>query len=253
MRFAHLASGSRGNALVVSHGATHVLVDCGLSLRRVTCRLAELGLAPEVLAAILVTHEHGDHASGVRRLAEAHSIPVFASAGTARAAGLEDLLAGEPLHAERPFTVGELEIHPYTVPHDAREPLQFVFGDGRRRLGVLTDCGHPTPHVRAALDGCHALVLECNHDPEALAQGSYPPPVKARVGGDWGHLSNPQAAALLTRLDTTALRHVVAAHLSERHNTPQQARRALAASLDCPPEEIHVACQDGGTPWLDLN
>jgi len=253
VRFAHLASGSRGNALVVSHGETHVLVDCGLSLRRTTRRLAALGLDPEALAAILVTHEHGDHAKGVRRLAEAYAIPVLASAGTARAAALEDLLADEPLHAERPFALGDLEIHPYTVPHDAREPLQFVFSDGRHRLGVLTDCGHPTPHVRAALDGCHALVLECNHDPEALARGAYPPPVKARVGGAWGHLSNPQAADLLASLDTGALRHVVAAHLSERHNTPRWARQALATPLGCPQDEIHVACQEAGTSWLDLN
>ncbi len=252
MRFAYLASGSRGNALVVSHGDTHLLVDCGLSLRRTRTALARLGLAPEALSAVLVTHEHSDHVAGVRRLVERWGLPVWATAGTLVAAGLDDLPQARLIRPERPFVVAGLEIHPFTVPHDAREPVQFVFEDGRARLGVLTDCGHPSAHVRAMLDGCDGLILECNHDPERLARGSYPPPVKARVGGHWGHLSNPQAQALLASLDQRRLRRVVAAHLSERHNTPELARAALAAALDCAAEEIQVACQTAGLDWQTL-
>ncbi len=252
MRFASLASGSRGNAWLVSHGEIHVLVDCGLSMRQVQCRLQRLGLAVEQLAAVLLTHEHSDHAGGVRRLVERYRLPLWSSAGTLDAAGLDDLPGAQVVRAESPFVVGGLEIHPYTVPHDAREPLQFVFDDGAARLGLLTDCGHVTPHVRQALGGCHALVVECNHDPQRLAQGHYPPPVKARVGGDWGHLSNPQAEALMNALDGSRLRRVVAAHLSERHNTPALARAALAAGLGATEDEIHVASQDDGLPWLTL-
>ncbi len=252
MRFASLASGSRGNAWLVSHGKTHVLVDCGLSLRQVSHRLQRLGLAVDDLDALVLTHEHTDHAGGVRRLVERYRLPLWASAGTLEAAGLDDLPGVEAVRAECAFSVGALEIQPYTVPHDAREPLQFVFDDGSHRLGVLTDCGHVSPHLRRALDGCHALVVECNHDPERLAQGRYPPPVKARVGGDWGHLSNPQARRLVRELDTSRLRHIVAAHLSERHNTPALARAALAAGLETTEDAIHVASQDDGLPWLTL-
>ena len=251
MRFACLGSGSRGNAWLVSHGDTHVLVDCGFSLRQLEQRLHRLGLAREDLTAILVTHEHSDHATGVRRLVERQNLALGASVGTLMSAALDDL-PHETLRADEPFVIGELQVHPYTVPHDAREPLQFVFDDGRHRLGLLTDCGHITPHVCEALNGCDALVVECNHDPERLAQGDYPPRVKARVGGEWGHLSNPQAQGLMAEVDSSRLRWVVAAHLSERHNTPALARTALAAGLGAAEEDIQVAHQDEGLPWLIL-
>jgi phosphoribosyl 1,2-cyclic phosphodiesterase len=153
----------------------------------------------------------------------------------------------------RPFSVGELEILPYAVPHDAREPVQFVFRAGERRLGVLTDAGHITPHIAASLSGVQALVLECNHDADMLANGPYPPSLKKRVGGQYGHLENRQAAALLAQMDVSGLRHVVAAHLSQKNNQPALARNALARALDCEVEWIEVACQHEGFGWRQID
>ena len=251
MRFALLGSGSRGNALVVEVGATLLLLDCGLSVLQVKRRLAGLGKTPEDLTAIVVTHEHSDHASGIEGLARRYDLPVWATPGTAAAAGLGEVGCRE-FDCHAPFAVDDVELAPFPVPHDAREPSQFVFGDGRRRLGVLTDVGAPTPHIAECLDGCDALVLECNHDVDMLAGGQYPPALKQRVGGRHGHLSNDQAADLLGRLDVSKLQHLVAAHLSDKNNTPHLARKALADTLGCAQEWIAVADQDGGLAWREV-
>jgi phosphoribosyl 1,2-cyclic phosphodiesterase len=177
---------------------------------------------------------------------------VWATAGTARAAGLvvEGLRLFSP-HAGR-FAVGGLEVEPYPVPHDAREPCQFLFrGDGVR-LGVLTDSGGVTPHILERLRLADALVLECNHDPDMLAAGPYPPALRRRVGGAFGHLSNAQAAGLLRRLDPARLRHLVAAHLSEKNNRPERAREALLSAAPGLESRLRVAGQDAATPWLEL-
>lgn len=252
MRFASLGSGSRGNALLVEAGRTRILLDCGFSLRETELRLARLGVEPRQLDAILVTHEHDDHIGGVARLAARHGIPVWLTHGTLRAA--PDLSAAGPrvFDPHRRFAVGDLEVEPFPVPHDAAEPAQYVLGDGARRLGVLTDIGESTPHVAATLSGCDALVLECNHDPEMLARGPYAPPLKRRIAGRLGHLDNEASAQLLARLDNSRLRHVVASHLSETNNTPELARAALARALGCAPEWIGVAGQDSGFGWRDI-
>jgi phosphoribosyl 1,2-cyclic phosphodiesterase len=138
------------------------------------------------------------------------------------------------------------------VPHDAREPVQYVFSDGDRRLGVLTDTGCVTPHIERCLDGCDALVLECNHDSEMLRRGAYPPQLKTRIAGRLGHLDNAAAAALLATLDRRRLQHVVAAHLSEQNNCPELARAALAGALGCGSEWIGVADQETGFGWREL-
>jgi len=206
------------------------------------------------LSAIVLTHEHGDHASGAMPLARRTGIPLWMTQGTARA------LAGDP-HAGRQwrhfaggerFAIGDIELQPFTVPHDANEPCQFVFSDGMRRFGLLTDAGHVTPHMVDCLNGCDALVLECNHDRDMLAHGEYPPSLKARVGGSHGHLDNDAAAGLLASLETERLQHVVAAHLSEKNNTPWLARSSLGAVLGGQEERITVATQDGGLPWREL-
>jgi len=251
VRFASLGSGSRGNGTLVEHGDTRLLIDCGFPAAQTERRLARLGCRGEDLAAILVTHEHGDHLRGVARLSRRHRLPVWATAGTAAAlrGAVHRLHRFDALDA---FAVGDLDVHPFPVPHDAREPAQFVIGDGVRRLGVLTDTGTPTPHIARMLSGCDALLLECNHDPAMLAAGPYPPALQARVGGDLGHLSNTQAAALLAGIDCSRLRHVVAAHLSERNNRPEHARAALAAVLGCAPEWVGVADQEAGLDWRDV-
>ncbi|HHH35489.1 MAG TPA: MBL fold metallo-hydrolase [Gammaproteobacteria bacterium] len=251
LQFASLGSGSRGNGTVVRCNGTCVLVDCGFSLRETRSRLARLGLALEQISAVLVTHEHGDHLRGVAPLARAVGMPVWMSGGTARALR-EEIPGLHLLNCHRAFAIGDLEVQPYPVPHDAREPCQFVFGDGARRLGVLTDSGIPTRHMVELLSGCDALFLECNHDSGMLARSAYPPSVRARIGGRLGHLSNQQAASFLSTLDCSRLQHLVAAHLSEQNNQAHLAREALAGALGCEAEWIGIASQDGGLGWREI-
>ncbi|WP_319244734.1 MBL fold metallo-hydrolase [uncultured Propionivibrio sp.] len=254
MRFASLGSGSRGNALVVDSGRTRVLVDCGFSGRSMLERLGRLGLEAASIDALLVTHEHSDHVSGVVRFASRFGIPVVLTHGTFAALG--ELPAAAPVFrlvdSHAAFALGDLEILPYPVPHDAREPVQFVFSDGAARLGVLTDCGRITPHVVEVLGRCDALVLECNHDPELLSASSYPPMLKRRIAGNFGHLDNAQAAGLLAQVDQRRLQHVIAAHLSEENNRPELACQALAEALGCAADWVAVASQEEGFGWRQL-
>lgn len=249
MRFASLGSGSKGNALVVEGGGTRILIDCGFGPRELTLRLARLGLVPQDIDAILVTHEHGDHIGGAARAAERFSIAVHMSHGTRTAAGLAGWGGTHLFDTHSVFAAGDLQIQPFPVPHDAREPAQFVVSDGRWRLGVLTDAGCVTPHMVEMLDGCDGLVLECNHDADMLRNGSYPWSLKQRVGGRLGHLDNAAAAGLLEKIDRSRLQHVVAAHLSEQNNTPDLARAALAEVLNCGRQEVAVAGQQLGFDW----
>jgi phosphoribosyl 1,2-cyclic phosphodiesterase len=254
IRFASLGSGSEGNGLVVEAGRTRVLLDCGFGLSETTQRLARLGLAPEQLSAIAVTHEHSDHIGGVARFARKHRLPVWLTHGTRSMWDTQEDSLPEVriFDSHSSFAVEEVEIHPYPVPHDAREPVQFVFSDGGVTLGVLTDTGCSTPHIEAMLSGLDALVLECNHDSQMLREGPYPAGLKQRVAGRLGHLENAQAAGLLKQLDCSRLKHVVAAHISRKNNTPALARRALAQALDCAEEWIGVAHQEDGFDWRSI-
>ena len=252
MRFALLGSGSKGNALVVEYGATRLLIDCGFSAREMEKRLARLKLVPADIDALVITHEHDDHWRGVSRFSRRHEIPVWLTPGT-RAAKAHDALAAIELHSpHEPFAIGDLELFPYPVPHDAREPAQLVVGSGDKRLGILSDSGYATPHVREMIDACDALVLECNHDPEMLATGPYPPSLKRRVAGKLGHLSNQQAAELLTQIDATSLQQLVVAHISESNNRPELAQAALAEALSTTANWVHVANQREGLSWRSL-
>lgn len=252
MRFASLGSGSRGNALIVEAGDTRVLVDCGFGLRDLTARLARRGLSPEDIDAVLVTHEHGDHIAGVARLAAKHSTAIFLTHGTLAASGF-DPRQGQVFDSHLAFAIGDIDIRPFPVPHDAREPVQFVLSDGKSRLGVLTDAGTVTAHMIEMLKECEALVLECNHDAQMLAGGDYPWSLKQRISGRFGHLDNASAADLLCRVRTDRLRHVVAAHLSEQNNAPELARAALAQALGCDPAWVGVADQEAGFDWRSLD
>jgi phosphoribosyl 1,2-cyclic phosphodiesterase len=257
VRFASLGSGSEGNALLVEaqSGATttRVLLDCGFSGKEVARRLERLGAGVDELDAILITHEHSDHIGSALTLARKLAIPLYMSWGTARAVGADE--ADIELHvlwSDEAVEIGDLSVLPYTVPHDAREPLQFVFSDGASRLGVLTDVGTSTPHISAVLSGCDALVLECNHDVGMLAASRYPPSLKARIGGNHGHLNNDAAADILASLDRSKLRHLIAAHLSQQNNLPELARAAMAAVLGTASTEVMVATQTDGFGWLSL-
>jgi phosphoribosyl 1,2-cyclic phosphodiesterase len=253
MRFAVLGSGSEGNALVVQAGNTCVLLDCGFSLSETLSRLERLDLQAGQLDGILVTHEHGDHISGVARLARKFNLPVWLTHGTLRTQNAAFAgLAITEINPHLPFSIGDLQVQTYPVPHDAAEPVQYVFSDGMRRLGILTDAGSATQHIEDILSGCHALVLECNHDIRMLAEGDYPYRLKQRVGGRYGHLSNVDAAALLARLDNSRLQHIVAAHLSRKNNMAELAIEALSQVLGCPPDRIAVATQDHGLDWREI-
>ena len=254
IRFASLGSGSAGNALLVESGATRILVDCGFGLREAAFRLGRLGIDPGTLTGVVVTHEHGDHAGGVFTLARRYRLPVWLSYGTlAACATRADGVDVRIVEAHSRIVLGDLEAIPYTVPHDAREPLQYVFTDGAHRLGVLTDAGEVTPHVREMLDGMDGLVLECNHDPDLLAASDYPLPLRRRIAGRLGHLANEAAAGLLRSIDCSRLQHVVAAHLSERNNRAELAVAALAGALGCAGEWVAVASQDEGLAWRALS
>ena len=251
MRFASLGSGSQGNGLVVEAGSTRILVDCGFSTDETERRLARLGLAPDDLAGIFVTHEHGDHGDGALPFARRHGVRAWMTHGTARALAA-DASDATIIDSHTPFAIGDLEVQPFPVPHDAREPVQLVVSDGAARLGVLTDVGTPTRHIAAMLSGCAALVLECNYDSEMLAAGPYPAWLKARIGGPLGHLANEAAAEILAAIDRSRLQHVIAAHLSQTNNLPRLATAALSGVLGCARDEIAVADQANGFGWRSL-
>ncbi len=254
MRFASLGSGSEGNALLVAAGQTQVLMDCGFGLQDSIARLARLGVSAEQLSGIVVTHEHGDHISGVAKLARKFNLDVWLTHGTLRAApkAFANISRLHEIDAHAIFAIGDVQVQPYPVPHDAAEPVQYVFSDGARRLGVLTDVGCSTPHIEATLSGCDALVLECNHDSELLANGEYPYSLKQRVGGRYGHLNNQQSAALLAKLDVSRLQHLIAAHLSHKNNTAELAVAALRAVLNCEAGFVGVARQQEGFGWREI-
>ncbi len=258
MRFCSLGSGSSGNALVIEAGSgstrSRVLVDCGFSQRVFESRLARAGLVPGDLDAVFVTHEHGDHIGSAVGLARRHGLALWMSHGTWRAVGSPSL-PGDRLRFARDgeaIAVGDLELQPFTVPHDALEPLQLACTDGHRRLGVLTDTGASTPHLLARLQQCHALVLECNHDRGLLAKSRYPASLKARIGGEYGHLANDSAAQILARCLHPGLRHVVAAHLSRENNSPALAAEVLSAACGAQPGDIVVADPLTGVDWLTI-
>jgi phosphoribosyl 1,2-cyclic phosphodiesterase len=257
LKFASLGSGSEGNALLISTDCgttrTAVMVDCGFGIRETERRLARLGVGPADLTGIVVTHEHQDHVGGVFKFARRHRIPVWLSFGTYHA--LREDRTGVMLHFCRDgdrLAIGDLELSPYTVPHDAREPIQYLASDGRVKLGVLTDAGQSTQHLVNALGGCDALMLECNHDRQMLADSSYPSSLKQRIGGPYGHLSNQTSAAILASLNQSRLKTVIGAHLSRQNNTPDLARKALCGALGDSQAEVIIACQEEGFDWIEL-
>lgn len=252
LRAASLGSGSKGNATLIEAGQTCVMVDCGFSGKEAQRRLAQLGRSPAQLSAIVVTHEHSDHVSGVARLARQFDIPVWLTAGTLRGAPALDQIDTGIVRYEEPLVIGDLELLPFSVPHDAREPCHFVFDDGGSKVAVLTDLGHVTDKIVDTLRRCDALMIEANHDARMLEEGPYPAQLKDRVGGSRGHLNNDQTAGLLQRLDCSRLRWVCGLHLSEQNNTPDLARAAISSAMECDASEILIATQRSGLPWQQI-
>lgn len=258
LRFKNLASGSTGNATVVEGRSgsevRRLLVDCGLGIRQLQARLAQAQLQTEDLNAIFITHEHSDHIGCALTLAVRYRIPVWMSAGTHAALGNPDvdglMQVARDMDA---IDMGTFQALPFTVPHDAREPLQLQFSDARTRLGLLTDLGHASAHVLEQLQGCDALMIEANHDPEMLDASRYPPFLKRRVAGPYGHLANAATADILRAIQHSGLRCVVAAHLSAKNNTAALAQQTLASALGWATDKIMVASPVDGTAWLNLD
>ncbi len=253
LRFATLGSGSAGNATLFTCDDDALLVDCGLSVRQLELRLAVLGCVPAAIRAVLLTHEHDDHIASAGAFSRKYRVPLYLTSGTRRAGstvltGAHQQIEFQP---DKAFDIGVFSIAPVIVPHDAREPCQFVISDGTHRVGVLTDVGQITPHLVRHFSALDALMLEFNHDPILLAASHYPPGLKARIAGDYGHLSNAQAESLLERVTGSRLRHVVAAHLSEKTNSPacvqQCLTRALARDISWT-----IASQHQVSPWCEV-
>lgn len=258
MRFCSLGSGSGGNATLVETTVegrvSRVLVDCGFAQRELERRLARTGIAVAELDAIFITHEHGDHVGCAITLAQRHGVALWMSRGTWRA--LDVPVAPPQLRFARDgdmIAIGGLQLHPFTVAHDAAEPLQLRFTDGQSVFGILTDAGSVTSHMVDHLQGCDALLLECNHDAAMLAASAYPASVKARIGGRFGHLSNATSAEVLSACMHSGLRHLVAAHLSRQNNTPALVRKALAPVWRGAPEGLVIADPLLGVEWLAIN
>ncbi len=247
-----MGSGSHGNATVVEGGGTRVLIDCGFGVRELASRANRIGLELGTINAVLVTHEHGDHIGGVARVGRALKVPLMMTRGTAL--GRKDWTGCEIKHISphQEFTIGELEIQPFPVPHDAREPCHFRFQHKARHLGIVSDLGRATPHVARSLDFCDALLLEFNHDTVMLANGPYPDQLKRRVAGDRGHLSNRQAGELLAALDHSRLQSLVLTHISQKNNTPELARAAACEALQDDPDWCVCAEQDEVGQWREI-
>ena len=252
MRFASLGSGSKGNATLIEWRDTCVMVDCGFSIKETTLRMAKLGKQPQDLKAILVTHEHSDHWKGVMPLANKFGIKVYLTAGCLKSRDLKNPTTDfHIIDSHTEFQVGDLTVTPVPVPHDAREPVQYLFNSLNHKLGVLTDIGSLTPHVEAQYDNCHGLLLEANHDLDMLAMGPYPAFLKDRVSGQWGHLNNQQTARLLANVDQSLIQQLVIGHISDKNNSLDKVRDAVE-KVYTGQGNLHYACQQEGFDWLEL-
>lgn len=235
--------------MLVECDDTCVMIDCGFSVKETEKRLAKLNFEPEDIDAIFVTHEHSDHIKGVGAFSRRYKTPVYTTRGTGRSQLLGELPDWQRIVPEQEIEFNDLHILSYPVPHDAREPCQFIFSDGDRRLGLLTDSGSSTAHIEQLMSGCHAMMLECNHDTEMLSESSYPDSLKQRISGQYGHLSNVQSADFLRAIDTEVLEQLVVAHISEKNNTPTLAKQSVCEAMDCESDWFELASQDEPLDW----
>lgn len=250
LRFCSLASGSRGNALLVESADTLVLVDCGLTYRALESRLSAVGRSPQDIEAVLITHEHSDHISGLPPLSRRLQCPIWSTHGTAKS--LRDVKNHHVVHYGAEFSIGSIRVHPFPVPHDAREPVHYRFECDGLKLGILTDTGHISTHVAQTLAVVDAMAVEFNHDVETLNSGPYPQHLKARVGSNFGHLNNTQAAGLLNGLDDERLRWVVALHMSQQNNSAAKVESSVAALRERAKFDFRQATQGEPTDWFEL-
>ena len=258
MRLVVLGSGSQGNAVVIEAGGRRLLVDAGFSAREIKRRLARVGLVPEDLDAVVLTHEHLDHVRGLNRFCRRRRVPVYATPGTVEGMSLRPEVAPlvRPCRSGVPFEAAGFVVEMFNVPHDAREPVGVVVEDpgGGGRVGLVADLGCRSRLAWARLGGVHALLLEANHDLEMLRNGPYPWSLKQRVAGRHGHLSNADAAAGLDELAHQGLQHVVLYHLSQVNNLPALAAAVVGEELARlrAGAALTISGQFEPTPWLTI-
>ena len=252
MRFASLGSGSRGNSTLVDSGKTTLMIDCGFSGREVERRLSKLDCSVEQLDAILVTHEHSDHISGVVSLADKFDIAVYATHGTVRASSLSAVSHLVRFNAGEQFFIGDILVQSVSVPHDALEACQYTLSVEESTLGILTDLGFVTKHVEAVFKCCDSLILEFNHDQNLLQNGPYPAKLKNRISGEMGHLSNIQAANFVTKIVRDGF-NLMVAHVSEKNNTREIIMKSLEFVNHLPSCEVFFAEQDVVSGWLGVS
>lgn len=256
IRFASLGSGSKGNATLIESGPndqdTRILLDCGFSTIETESRLAKLKRSADTITAIVLTHEHSDHVSGAGRLSRKYKLPVWLTAGTSHVCKDNNFFSTHFIDSHTDFEIDGIELSPFPVPHDAREPCQFVFSDGVSRLGIVTDLGCLTPHIIKHLDKLDGLLLECNYDKKMLLNGMYPQMLKERVAGSRGHLDNHQSTQLLGKINTSQLKHLIGMHVSEKNNTADYALNALSKGLVCGKNDVSLATQSEGFNWREL-
>jgi len=229
-----LASGSSGNCTLVSEGDTHILVDAGISCRRIVNCLRELEIAPEQLSGICITHEHTDHICGLTTLTKKYRVPIYTTGGTGRQLCYRIAFIEDLIHDFQPgacFQVGGLTVESFATLHDTAQPCGFALSNGSRKAAVVTDLGVVTDEVMDGIQGANLLVVEANHDIEAVKSGPYPYYLKQRILGEWGHLCNEAGAALARSAAQSGAHTVVLAHLSAENNTPAMARNAAQAAL----------------------
>jgi phosphoribosyl 1,2-cyclic phosphodiesterase len=258
MKVCSIGSGSKGNGTLVQSGDSCILVDCGFGVKDSLQRLSFQNTSPEQLSALLITHEHGDHARGVAMLARKADIPVYLTSGTYQALIEKNWIDGnldiQIINPDHQFTIGDLQVEPVTVPHDARQACQFIFRDSHSCFGLLTDVGSITPHIVNRYQHCNSIFLEFNHDFEMLMRGSYPESVKQRISGDYGHLSNHQAMELLDAIGADKLDRLVVSHVSEQNNSIERVTAMLRKRFyDKPENWIIIASQEQGCQWMDIS
>jgi phosphoribosyl 1,2-cyclic phosphodiesterase len=241
-----LASGSKGNSIYVSDGQTSILLDAGLSGIEIERRLKVAGHCPDSIDAILVSHEHSDHIKGAGILSRRYKLPVYMSMDTQK---VSRHIMGNPaktisFQCGNTFQINTLTIRPFSLSHDAADPAGFTFSNGNIKIGIATDLGIATAMVKLHLKDCNALILEANHDPDMLINGPYPWPLKQRVKGKTGHLSNSDSGELVKELLHEKLTHVILAHLSETNNTPEKALNEVGLALHQAKTKLSVAEQN---------
>ena len=254
MKFASLGSGSKGNATIIDTEHGCLMIDCGFSIKETARRLERVGKSPQDISAILVTHEHSDHWKGVLPFASKFSIDVYATAGCYRAVNVSPstskLLKVICSHSE--FMINNVHVLPVPVPHDANEPVQYIFSYDQYRLGILTDVGNITPYIVEQYNNCSGLLVEANHDIELLQAGAYPKFLKDRVAGQWGHLNNHQTASLLSAIDQQSIQKLVIGHISESNNNSARVKQAIEDVFPRS-EKIIYANQNEGFDWVYLS